>query len=143
MLNIYYKDSEGDYILVSTDSSITSPVKTSHDGKNGTTALKLLYLRNNKSTNYYTDITISPLDLVDPTPYGDLSYTETGWGVKLSKGGTELSEAEWDNIEWGEGIDMDDVGSSSLGDTTTYYPFWFLVSSPPNTTAQIKTDIAL
>ena len=38
---------------------------------------------------------------------------------------------------------MEDVGSDTSADTATYFPFWYLIPSPPNCDAQNKTDIKL
>jgi hypothetical protein len=143
MLRIYYKNSEDAYVPVSIGNDISSPIDTVHDGKMGTTTSVLLYLRNNDSSKYYTNIRIFPTDLEETNSYSDVMYDETGWGVKLSAGGTEPSEAEWENIDWGNEIQMSNIGTSSVGNTTTYYPFWYLISSPPNLDAQAKIDIAL
>lgn len=143
MLSIYYKDSEGAYIQVSKGSDLSSPIITNHNGQSSTVVTLPLYLRNDESTRWYSNIRILPFDLEDANPYGDVAYDETGWGVKLSTGGTEPTNAEWEDINWGEEISMSDIGSDSLGDTTTYYPFYYLITSPPNVDAQNKLDITL
>jgi hypothetical protein len=140
-IGIYFRDSNGILTLASSGTSLVSPITTVHDGKEGDDKTVLLYLRNTDNTKWYSNIRITPVDLEDANPYGDVAYSETGWGVKLSKGGTEPTEAEWEDIDWGEYIDMDNVGSDSVGDSTTYFPFWYLISCPPNTDAQNKVDI--
>lgn len=142
MISIYYKTNEDTYVEVSKD-DFSSPINTSHEGKTGTVETKLLYLRNDSSSKYYTSITISPLDTDLAGGFSDLIYEETGWGIKLSNGGTLPSNGEWGNIEWGNSISMGDIGSLYLSDTTTYFPFWYMISSPPNIDAQIKKDIVL
>ena len=142
-LKVYFRDSNGLLSEASTGTTLTNPITTTHDGKEGDEKSILLYLRNDDSTKWYSNITITPVDLVDANPYGDVAYDETGWGVKLNKGGTEPTEAEWDDIDWGEVISMDNIGSDGSGDSTTYNPFWYYISCPPNTNAQNKTDIVL
>jgi len=142
-LEVYFRDSNGLMSLATTGTDLSNPITTTHDGKDGDDVPIVLYLRNNESARWYSNIRITPVDLVDANPYGDVVYSETGWGVKLSKGGTEPTEAEWENIEWGSAISMDNIGSDGVGDTSTYYPFWYLISCPPNTNAQNKTDIIL
>ena len=61
----------------------------------------------------------------------------------MSQGGTEPTSSEWEDINWGESIDMDDIGSDSGYDIATYSPFWYLITCPPNTDAQNKEDIVL
>ena len=142
-LTIYFRDSNGSLSLATTGLDLSNPITTSHDGKEGDEKTVLLYVHNDNSAKWYSNIKITPVDLEDANPYGDVAYSETGWGVKLSKGGTEPTEAEWDDIDWGCHIDMDDIGADGLGDATTYYPFWYYISCPPNTNAQNKTDIVL
>jgi hypothetical protein len=142
-LKLYYKNSSEVFCPVSTGDSLASPITTTHNGKTGDEQMVLLYIRNDNSAKWYSNIRITPVDLVDPTPYGDVGYTETGWGVKLSKSGLEPTQAEWEDIIWGDPITIDNIGSDLAGDHTTYSPFWYLISCPPNTNAQNKTDIAL
>jgi len=142
-LGIYFRDSAGAMSLVTNGSDSSNPVTTIHDGKNGDTISVVLYLRNDNITKWYSNITIVPVDLVDTDPYGDVIYTETGWGVKVNKGGDEPTDAEWGDVDWGDDANMDDVGSNVAGDSTTYFPFWYLISCPPNENAQNKSDIVL
>ena len=44
---------------------------------------------------------------------------------------------------WGEQILISSIGSDSTGDTTTFYPFWYYITCPPNEDVKIKTDIVL
>ena len=141
-LKLYYKDEDDIFQEVSVG-NLSSPVETIHDGKTGDVQTKQLFVKNDDSTLWYSNIVISPIDLVDPNPYGDIIYTETGWGVKLSSGEDEPSESEWDDIRWGEEIVIEDIGSDSSGDSVYYYPFWYLITCPPNTNAKVKTDIVL
>jgi hypothetical protein len=142
MLAIYRKDGDS-FTEITTSGDLTEPIVTAHDGQTGGVVTLQLYLRNDESTLWYSNVTIRPVDLVEAYPYGDVAYTETGWGVKLSQGSDEPTTAEWEDIEWGNTIDMPDVGSSSLANTTTYSPFWYLISCPPNLDAITKTDIVL
>ena len=143
MIKIYYKNTSEEYVEVSTGNNLSSPINTTHDGRTGTVQTLLLYLRNDDEDKYYTNISILPVDLELTSSLSDVLYEETGWGIKLSTGGVEPSSSEWENVNWGESITIEDIGSSSAGDTTTYYPFWYMISSPPNTDAQIKKDLVL
>ena len=142
-LKVYFRDSDGLLSEATNGTDLANPITTTHDGKDGDEKAIILYLRNDDNTLWYSNIKITPLDLVDANPYGDVGYDETGWGVKLNKGGSEPTEAEWDDIDWGYHIDLDNIGSDGIGDSTTYYPFWYLISCPPNTNAENKTDIVL
>ena len=142
-LKLYYKNSLDVFVEASIGDDTSDPVTTTHDGKDGDVSVMDLYIRNDDAAKWYSNIIITPVDLIDAYPYGDVSYSETGWGVKLSPGGTEPTLAEWEDINWGEAISMENVGSDSAADTTTYFPLWYLISCPPNTDAQNKEDIIL
>ena len=143
-LKLYYRNSTGSYVEVSASLDYTSPIRTIHNGKDGDLKVTELYLHNDSSPSlWYSNIAIRPRDLQDANPYGDVSYTETGWGIKLSPGGVEPTASEWEDLDWGEQISMDDIGSDSASDVATYYPFWYLITCPPNTNAQNKQDIVL
>ncbi len=141
-LSLYYKEDDVFYPITNSG-DLTDPLATIHDGRTGDTQTTQVYIRNDDTDLWFSNIIIRPIDLVDANPYGDIIFTETGWGIKLSAGDDEPTQGEWEDIEWGEKIDMPDIGSDSLADTTTYYPFWYLITCPPNTNAQVKTDIVL
>lgn len=143
MLNIYYKNSEEQFVLLSRTGDLSSPITTVHDGKLGDISTIQLYLRNDSSGQWFSNISVLPVDKIDAYPYGDVGFAESGWGVKLSSGAAEPTQGQWEDISWGEQITMDSIGSDLGGDTTTYYPFWYLISCPPNTNAQVKTDIVI
>jgi hypothetical protein len=134
-LDIYYKK-DNVYYPISKDNDFSNPFTTVHDGKTGDTKTNQLYVRNDDNSEWFSNIVITPDD-------GETVYTETGWGVKLSAGADEPTKGQWDDIAWGRAINMPDVGLDSVADIATYYPFWILVTCPPNTDAQIKTDIRL
>ncbi len=141
-LLIYFKENDV-FVETSSGDDQTSPITTTHDGKNGDTKTINLYIRNDDVTKWYSNVRVTPVDLEDADPYGDVVYTETGWGIKLNQGGTEPTENEWEDLDWGEQISIGSIGSNSVPDTTTYSPFWYLISCPPNTNAQNKSDIVL
>lgn len=138
-LFLYYKDENDQFVEVTSSTSID----TVHDGQSGDVKTIQLYLRNDSATVWYSDIIISPVDTVEANPYGDIIYRETGWGIKLSEGAIEPSVGEWEDIEWGEQIEMPNIGNSSTGDNQTYYPFWYLITCPPNEDVKNKEDIFL
>jgi hypothetical protein len=142
-LGLYYRNTSGSYVAVSTAPDLSSPITTTHDGKNGDVKTVLLYIRNDNAALWYSNIRIRPIDTLEAYPYGDVIFTETGWGIKLSSGGTAPTASEWDDILWGNELSMDNIGTNSLGNTTTYYPFYYYIVSPPNIPAANKTDIQL
>lgn len=142
-LKFYFKDTEGLYVEVSESPDFSSSIVTTHDGKNGDIKTTLLYIRNDDVLLWYSNIRITAVDTVDAYPYGDVNFSETGWGIKFSKGGVEPTAAEWSDISWGNTLSLDDIGSDSSSDTTTYFPFYYYISSPPNIPAANKTDIQI
>lgn len=116
-------------------------ILTAHNGVRGESVDVLLYLRNDNSSYYYSNLVISVVDSggTDDT----LGVYGTGRGVKLSAGSRQPTIVEWDNVLAGDFIDMSDIGSTSSADTTTYYPFWIRVIVPGNLPAQTYTDLAL
>lgn len=141
-LELYYKEND-QFVAITKDTDLTNPLIVIHNGKTGDTITTQLYIRNTDNTKWYSNIIIRPVDLVDADPYGDIIYTETGWGVKLSQGSEEPTTGEWEDISWGDSITIPNIGSDATSDITTYSPFWYLESCPPNTDAQIKTDIVV
>jgi hypothetical protein len=141
-LQLYYKEND-EFVAITNLGDLTKPLTTVHDGKTGDIQTVQVYLRNDDTAKWYSNIIIKPVDLVDANPYGDVIFTETGWGVKLSAGSDEPTSGEWDDLDWGDSINMSNVGADGGANTTSYYPFWFLITCPPNTDAKIKTDIVL
>ena len=141
-LNLYYKEDD-EFILITNSGDLLSPLTTVHDGKTGDIQTVKVYLRNNDTSKWFSNIIIKPIDLIDANPYGDIIYSETGWGVKLNGGAEEPTSGEWDDIDWGDQISMPNLGSNASPDVATYSPFWFLITCPPNTDAKTKTDIVL
>ena len=141
-LKLYYKEDD-QFIEITADNDLSNPVVSVHNGKTGDTITTQLYLRNDDAAKWFSNILVQPVDLVDAEPYGDVAFSETGWGVKLSAGAEEPTAGEWEDISWGNQIDMDDIGSDLTADTTTYFPFWRLETCPPNEEAQIKTDLVI
>ena len=142
-LQLFYKNSNDEFVAITSNRDLTSPLPTTHDGKTGDEQTIQCYLRNDDVTKWFSNIVIRPVDLTDANPYGDTIFTETGWGVKLSKGAEEPTKGEWEDIDYADSITMDDIGSDSGADTATYFPFWYLITCPPNTNAVIKTDVVL
>ena len=141
-LKLYYK--EGDvYTEVSSASAHTSPITSVHDGKTGDVISTQLFLRNDDTALWYSNIVIRPYDLTSEVDKDDTDYESTGWGTKLSEGDNEPTSAAWNNIDWGDYIEMSDIGEDGLYDTSTYYSFWRLLTCPPYTQAQIKRNLSV
>lgn len=73
-LKIYYKDSGGSYVAVSSGDTTTSPVSTTHNGKIGDIKTVALYLHNDASpTKWYSNIIIRPDDIDQSDTYTDVA----------------------------------------------------------------------
>jgi len=142
-LAVYFKDTNDLFTEASIDSDLTVPITTIHEGKEGDTKILQLYIRNDDAAKWFSNIIIRPVDLVDANPYGDVAYSETGWGVKLSENTSQPTSAAWEDLPWGEQIDIVDIGSDSVADITTYVPFWYLITCPPNEDVKNKDDVVL
>jgi len=131
-----------DKILLSEEGMMSNPLRTHHDGKDGSADTKLIYIRNNDPVLYYEEVTLIP---IDNAGYDDtIGEYGTGFNVKLSYGMIEPLPHEWNLINSGNSITVPtDIGSSSLANTTTYYPVWIRINIPGNTRVQDKSDISL
>lgn len=142
-LSLYYKNTDDQFVEISSNGDLTSPLITVHNGKTGEEQVVALYIRNSHVAKWFSNVIIKPVDHEDADPYGDVIFTETGWGVKLHAGSESPTLGEWEDIDWGDSIDMSNIGSDESADTATYFPFWYLITCPSNTDAKIKTDIVL
>lgn len=114
-----------------------SPLRTFHDGHLGGSQEKLIYLRNDDSAKYYTNITVH----LEVDSYEDFGpFGTTGWGVKYIYGERRPTEAEWDEVRAGDAIAIPDIGDTSLADTFTYHPIWVRVYCPGGEPAQIREN---
>lgn len=141
-LKLYYK--EGDvYTEISSGNTQANPLTTVHDGKTGDFISAQLFLRNDDATKWYSNIVVRPYDLTTTVDKDDTDYESTGWGVKLSQGADEPTLAAWGDIDWGDFINMGDIGESGIPNTATYFPLWKLITCPPNADAQIKNNLTI
>lgn len=141
-LKLYYKYND-QYVEVSSGGLFTDPVPTVHDGKTGDIITTQLFLRNDDANLWYSNITVRGYDLTETVDKNDVNYTSTGWGVKLSAEELEPTLAGWNGTDWGNTISIQNIGSTSGSDVSTYVPFWRLLTCPPYTEAQVKRNISL
>lgn len=128
-------------VKYSEDGSQVTPVTTTHKGNEGEVIEILLYLRNDDPNQWYSDISIVGIDNTAPDDtQGDLG---TGWGVKLSPGLEQPTKSKWTSIKFANKILMSTIGGVGDPDTTTFYPFWYRIQSPPGVDVQTKKDIKL
>lgn len=109
---------------------ITDPLRTVHNGKAGGAEYLKVLIKNDDPTVYYTNVIVTySNDLNDD--YG-LEGT-SGWSVKMIGGSLQPSEQEWDAVQSGESILLNDIGTASEADTSTYRIFWIRVYCPGST----------
>lgn len=115
----------------------SSPLRTFHDGHLGGSQEKLIYLRNDDVSKYFTNLTVH----LAIESYEDLGpFGTTGWGVKFIYGERRPTESEWDEVRAGDAIAIPDIGSTLIADTFTFHPIWVRVFCPGNEGAQIREN---
>ncbi len=138
-LAVYKRLTETTYSVYSSDDTESSPVSTVHDGRVGDTVLTQLFVRNDNVAQYFTNIVVSMVQ--DDAGTDELDGTTTGWGVKLLKSNVEPAKVQWDFTSFNNSITLDNIGSASLGDTSTYQSFWLLVQCPPQEAPDVKKNL--
>lgn len=123
---------------------MSSPLATVHDGKIGDVTSTQLYLRNDNSNLWYSNIEIFPYDKdAGEIDKGDINYEDTGWGMKLSLGTVEPTEAMWEDVDWGDSVVLVRIGNTGAPDIAKYHPFWCMITCPPNHDAITKENISV
>lgn len=111
------------------------PLRTVHNGQPGGACEKLIFIRNDDSSNYYTDMVLSYENNI-ADDYGVLG--STGWSVKFLYGRRQPTEEEWDVVTADSAIRIPDIGNSLAADTSTFHPVWIRVYCPGGSPAQIR-----
>jgi len=141
-LDIYREVSTGTYAVYGRDGVVDGllPIVTTHDGVLGEVVEIRLRVRNDDSTEYYTNVVVTPVSKTIPD---DTIGTASGHGVKLNVGETQPTEAEWEAIDYGDPITLSNIGSLGSGDDSTYLAFWYRVEVPAGASADNKENIVL
>lgn len=113
----------------------SAPLRTVHNGKPGGADEKLLFIRNDDPTSYFTSVVVS---YVNGTADDYGSFGSTGWSLKFLTGRRQPTEEEWDSIQAGDSIALPDIGTSLAADTYTFFPFWVRVYCPGGTPAHTR-----
>lgn len=128
------------YRSISTNGAQTYPLTTKHDGFNGETVEKKLFLRNDDSTVYYLAVTVIPQSTdSDIVITGD---SVDNWIVKLYEGDSRPNTAQWAGVIAGDPLVIGGIGGSNNSDTD-YHPFWIMIYVPKGTRVQNTTAIRL
>jgi hypothetical protein len=140
---MYYRNND-QFVEISQNGLMTSPLATVHDGKTGDVTSTQLYMRNDNESFWYSNIEIFPFDKdIGEIGKGDICFEDTGWGMKLSLGSIEPTAAMWEDIDWGESIIISQIGDTGEPDIAQYHPFWCMITCPPNHNATTKENISL
>lgn len=112
-------------------------LRSFHDGFNGESNEQIIYIRNDDVARYYTNLVMSYQSLA----YDDFGvFGSTGWGTKLMYGERRPTEAEWDLVRSGDPLNLPDIGTTDLADTSTYHPIWVRVICPGGEVAHIREN---
>ncbi len=136
MALLIYTKPDVNYSLTN-DGTGLSPLRITIDGKVGGTIIYPLYIRNTEKTHYYEDIELSVYD-------GTGDYSSNGWEWRLIEKRIEPIEEEWSEVSAGNTLSLSvDIGSTSIGDISTFITFWLKVIVPRGLLAANIMDLKL
>lgn len=119
----------------------TNPFTLTYDGRIGGAIDTRLYIRNDSSRFYYTDISVRVIDTVAPN-FTNESIPKCYW--KFAEKDVALSNAEWQLVQPANTLTITSaIGTSTLADTSLYLPFWVRVAFAPGFEIQTITNILL
>jgi hypothetical protein len=139
MLRIY-DFTQTEFGTLNSENIYSESLRTTHDGKLGTTDDVLIYVHNTDPTKYYVSVQLSPSSLQYDDTVGEWAFT--GFGLKCIYGERQPTETEWDQVKNGETIVLPNIGSNEAADTANYYPIWTRTIVPGKTGAINKVDMA-
>jgi hypothetical protein len=113
--------------------------RVTFDGRIGGAQVYQIYIRNNDPTRWYSDIELSAEDTEAPNL---VDNSTEGYGWKFLSKDIAPTELEWRDIDWGNTLYLaDSIGSSSIGDISTFLSVWVRVEVPRGISVQKITDI--
>lgn len=119
--------------------TFTNPLLESLDGGDGGSVDRLYYVRNDDALFTYSGIALSLSD----TESESIIDGTGGFEWKLSDGVTRPTEDQWDLIVAGASIDMGDLGTPTVSDTSTFLPFWLRQTIPRNSKVRTYVDVEM
>ena len=114
----------------------TNPIISSHNGFGGDSTETMFFLRNSNILRYYENIRVSVTQTAEEDVTGE--YGVSGWSFKLIKGSKRPTEKEWDVATNMTYVDIEGLGTTGEGDTSSYIPLWLRVYVPGRTPAKYK-----
>lgn len=136
-----YDTDNSEFLEISRNGLQTKPIQTTHNGTDGQTVEQKLFLRNDDSGFYYTNVRLSPVP-ARKVRVGDINYPEAFIGFKIILKDEQPTESEWLAVESGNEVAFEDIGDTS-NSNNSYTPFWIQVQISPGTRVQTINDVTL
>jgi len=116
-----------------------NPFTVTFDGRKGGIINRLLFVRNDNSATWYSNIQVQPIDLSGENIV-DGSKLEFHW--KLLEKDIVPALEEWKSVLPGNQLTLSsNLGSSTLGDIVTFLPFWVQVKIPERQKVSTIKDV--
>lgn len=114
------------------------------DGRIGGSQDKLVYLRNDARTRWYSEIKLTVVDTEDAGANDITDGSKPGWSWKLAEKDIPLTFEEWELVnESNELVLSSSIGSNTLADIATYFPIWIRIEIPRGQRIQTITDVVI
>lgn len=136
-----FDEDNSEFLEISKNGLQTRPIQTTHNGTDGQVVEKKLYLRNEDTDSYYTDITVSSIPQ-RKVRVNDINFPEAFINYKVIIKDEQPTESEWLAEESGNLVAFTDIGDTN-GSDTSYKPFWIQVGISPGTRVQTINDVSL
>lgn len=141
-LSLYEYDKDNNqYLEISQNGLQTHPIQTTHNGTNGETVEKQLFIRNDDEDYYYTDIQLTPTPATK-VRIGDINFPEAYIGYKIIIKDTQPTKSEWAAKQSGDQAIITNIGTTDLADTA-YKPLWIQVTIPPGARIGALRDVSI
>lgn len=117
------------------------PFTITFDGRIGGAQDRLVYIRNDDATRWYSSVTISAHDTEG---FNLVDGSQAGFSWKLMSKDIPPTEEEWALVSPGNTVSFSgNLGSDTLGDIITFVPVWVRVEIPRGQAVSVFTDITL
>lgn len=117
--------------LISQNDTFTNTLLVAVNGRLGGVSQQRLYARNTEHNKSYSSIQVSVENPADPSLINGVQFTY--W--KLIAGDQKPADWQWDAVATGNVVALPNIGTISVGDNSTYVPFWLYVRVPRNSNA--------
>lgn len=117
--------------LISQNDTFLNSLLIPVNGRLGGVFQKRLYIRNNETNKSYSSIQVTVDNPADPTLVNGVQFTY--W--KLIASDLQPADYLWDAVTTANTISLPNIGTTAVGDSSTYVPFWLYVRVPRNSNA--------